>query len=241
MAWPTGAEVLNAAARELGLASSDVTDPYASSDTHYLQLTSLLQKLGEELLRDFQWSHLETEYTFSTSNGDNSYDLPAGFFRLVNGTCWNRTQQESLLGPLNAQQWQQLQGSATAELVSQAFRVKGLTLYLYPTPTATETVALEYVSRYWVAESGQSSPNTETADAYTDTLYFDRRLLVAGLKLAFARAKGFDTLALQQDYDAALARAQGGDGAAPVLSVDGGGGGVHLLDWHNIPETGFGA
>lgn len=240
MAWPTAADVLNAAARELGLASSDVTDPYASSDANVLQLTTLLNKLGEELLRDYQWSHLETEYTFSTAASTSSYAMPSGFGRLINGTGWNRTRRWPLLGPLDSQQWQQLQATTTANFVSQAFRLKGLTLYLYPTPTSVETVALEYVSRFWVMPSGQTSPTTETASAYTDTLYFDRRVLIDGLKVHFLRAKGFDTTAALEDFRNAIARAQGSDGAAGTLVVGGCAGGLHLLDWRNVPETGYG-
>lgn len=243
MAWPDASDVISAAARELGLVSADIADPYASSDDNVLQLCVLLNRLGQDLLRDYQWSHLELEHTFSTADGDDDYDVPLGFWRIINGTAWNRTQTQPLLGPLSAQQWQQLQGSSTASLTSQAFRLQGLTMYLYPTPSAVETVAYEYVSRYWVVAAGASRvspPDSETASVSEAILHFDRRVLIDGLRWYFTRGKGFDSSGPQDDFMRAVARAQGGDGAAPVLSLSGSSG-VHLLDGCNVPETGFGA
>ncbi len=242
MAYPTSADVISAAARELGLVTADIADPFGSTDNNVLQLCVLLNRLGQDLLRDFPWSYLQTEHTFPTVASTADYSMPSGFARIADGTAWNRTQQWPLLGPLNGQQWQRLQANAVNGLISPAFRLKGLTLTLYPTPSAVETVALEYVSRFWVAVTATpTAPSQESTTVATDVLFFDRRLLVDGLRLNFLGAKGFDTSRAQMDFDKSLARAQGGDGAAPALSLSGGSGGVHFLDGHNVPETGYGA
>jgi hypothetical protein len=242
MAWDTAANILNDSAIELGLKTAEITDPYGSTDGNIIQLCRLLKSVGQDLVRDFPWSHLTVIHTLSTADGTASYSLPADFARMVDNTHWNRTQQFPLAGPVNGQAWQLLKAQTSTGVVNKFFRVFGGLIYLHPTPTAIETLAFEYQSTYWVKETGESAPNTETPDAYTDTLYFDRRLLVTALKVAFLRAKGFDSTAAQEDFDKALTRAHGADGAAPVLSLSGRGPTVtRMLDGVNFPETGFGS
>lgn len=81
-------------------------------------------------------------------------------------------------------------------------------------------------------------PTDETSDTASDYLFFDFRLLVDALKLAFKRAKGLDTTTSQQEYDASLSAALGGDGVAPVLSLNPGG--SALIGPGNAPEGGYG-
>lgn len=238
MAWDTAANVLNDAALELGLVTAEVADPYGETGQHWVQLRQLLKAVGQDLARDFAWSHLQTAYTFPTANGQAAYALPSDFSRLVDGTCWNRTQARRLSGPVNAQEWEALQGGAVSGLLDKAFRLYGGNFNLYPTPTAAETLAYEYVSANWVSETGQTSPTSEAPDEASDILYLERRLLVCALKLAFLRQKGFPSDAAQDDFERALARAQGGDGAAAELRV--GGGSVFPLGRFNVPDTGYG-
>lgn len=237
MAWDTAANVLNDAIIELGLRSSRAADPYDITDIAVVQLQQFLTATGQDLLRDYQWSHLAVPYTFPTADGTASYALPADFQRFVDQTAWNRTQQRPLFGPLNAQQWEQVLASTVSGVLNQSFRVYGNKIYLSPTPSAVETVAYEYQSAYWVSDSGGTAPTTDTPDDGPELLYFDRRLLVCGVKLRWLREKGFDSMAAQDDFDRALARALGADGAAPVLSVTPG---ASVVSW-NVPDTGYGS
>ncbi|WFG54192.1 putative tail protein [Myxococcus phage Mx9] len=241
MAWDTAASIINDAAVELGLLVSDVADPYASSDVNLAQLCRLLKSLGQDLVRDYQWTHLKKQWTFATQAGLANYEMPPDYNRFVDQTGWNRTQQMPLLGPLSAQGWQLLQVLTSAGTADVMYRLVGGEFVLYPTPQSNNTIAYEYISSHWVGTGGSETPNADAPTSGGDTLFFDGRLLVCGLKLKWQRAKGFDSTACQDDYDKALARAQGGDGAAPVLSLN------HrpfsqnrMLDCANVPETGFG-
>jgi hypothetical protein len=99
-----------------------------------------------------------------------------------------------------------------------------------------------FAATYLAGGRGVStSPSADSINNKGDVLWFDRPLLVAGLKLAFRKAKGLDTSAELDDYSSALDKASGQDGAAPVLSLNGSGPAVRLLDERNIPETGFGS
>ena len=242
MSWDTAANIINDAAVELGLYATDVADPYASTDANVLQLCRLLKAVGQDLLRDFAWTHFQKEHTFATVAGTAAYALPADFGRMLHQTHWNRTGVMPLQGPLGAQGWQLLKAQSATGAVGLWFRVVNNEVELQPVPTSAQTLAYEYVSRYWVQPSGQTAPTAEAPTDGADTLWLDRRLLVCALILKFKRAKGFDSAAAQEDYERALARAQGADGAAPVLSVSPRGLGVErLVDGCNVPERGFGS
>lgn len=73
----------------------------------------------------------------------------------------------------------------------------------------------------------------------TDVVLFDPLLVMRGLKLAWLKAKGFDTTAAQGDFDTTLERVKGADSNAPVLSLNGNSDN-YLLSDKNIPITGFG-
>lgn len=241
MAWDTAANILNDAAVELSLISADLDNPYASTEPNVLLLCRLLKSAGQDLARDFAWTHLQREYTFATVAGQGTYPLPPDFDRLMDQTAWNRTGVMPLQGPLAAQGWQVLRALVSTGAVGMWFRIVGNLVQLQPVPGSEQNLSYEYVSRYWVQPEGQTAPSSDTPSAGTDTLLFDRRLLVTALKLAFRKAKGFDTSAAQADYEDARARAQGGDGAAPVLSLNGRClGPERLLNGVNVPETGFG-
>lgn len=151
MAWPTPAQVINAAGQELGLVSWDspITDPFASTDKNIQQMNALLQRVGQELARQHPWSQLQVEAGFSTASGVSTYTLPSGFLRFIDGTIWNRTNQ--LPVPSAAPQgWQQLQARTSGGLVNKVMRVYGNAIHLYETPTAVESIYVEYQTKFWI-------------------------------------------------------------------------------------------
>lgn len=239
--WDTVGSVINDAAVELGLISADIPDPFGSADPSIVQLLRHLKSLGQDLARDYQWTHLQKQYGFATQVGVDTYELPPDYQRFINQTGWNRTRQMKLAGPLSPQAWQQMQVMTSGGIVDVMYRIVGNELKLFPAPSAGDSVSYEYISSNWVASGGQETPNSAEPMMTGDTLWFDRRLLVCGLKLRWLRAKGFDSTAAQDDYDRALARAQGGDGVAPVLNLNVQPfSGNRVLDAANLPDTGLG-
>lgn len=238
MAWPTVANVISAAARGLGLVAADITNPYASSDNSILQMTQLLTDLGQDLARKCAWSQLQKEHTFNTVNGTATYALPSDFLRFVDGTCWNRGSDARMLGPLSPQQWQAVKGRDTSITSPAAFRVWQDLFYIYTTPSSAEAIYYEYTSSYWVDLLGGTVADADAPTAAADSLFYDKRLLVEGLKMYHRRAKGmgFDPAA----FDYLVSEAKGRDGAAPALSL-GGSSGPHLIDGCNLPSTGWGS
>lgn len=241
--WDTVGSVVNDAAVELGLISADIPDPFSSSDPSIVQLLRHLKSLGQDLARDYQWTHLQKQYTFATQAGVDTYALPPDFQRFIDQTGWNRTRQMKLAGPLSPQTWQQVQVMTSGGIVDVMYRIVGNELKLFPAPSAGDSVSYEYISNDWVAITPpfNGPPDSPVAETSSDVAWFDRRLLVCGLKLRWLRAKGFDSTAAQDDYDRALARAQGGDGVAPVLNLNVQPfSGNRVLDAANLPDTGMG-
>jgi hypothetical protein len=238
-AWATVATVVSDAAIELGLASADISDPYASTDPNVLQLVRLLKSGGRELLRMRDWSHLVKEYTFPTVASTASYALPSDFRKMIPQSGWDRSTLLPMSGPVSSQVWQYRAAVTVTASILVEFRLWQGLMYLTPTPTSAETIAYEYLSTYWVATASNTLPTLDAPSASTDVICFEPNLVVRKLKLDFRKAKGFDTSAALMDFESSLQSALGADATAPVLSLNGSEG-VPLIDVDNVPDTGYG-
>src|SRR5919108_5918930 len=82
------------------------------------RLLGAAQAAGKSLAKAHNWLALVTEYTFSTVDSTEDYDLPSDFSHLENQTLWDRTNFEEMRGPLSAQQWQEYKSSILASTVT---------------------------------------------------------------------------------------------------------------------------
>lgn len=212
--------IVSDASIELGLGA--VAAVAGSSNAMTLQMRGLLRSAGQRLALARAWRHLCKEHTFTTT-ADSTYPLPADFSDLYPQTAYDRTQSLRMGGPLTAQGWQALKARPAGGTTCPLFRVRESTIEVWPQPPLMgATVAFEYASRYWVQGTGQAAPDKDAPSADTDVLKFDRLLLVAALKRDWKKAKGQDTSAATEDYDAAYASAASADAvAAPRLRLDG--------------------
>jgi len=243
MAFDTAGNIIRDAGVELGVLSGGYIDnPFDSTNENILLLARLLKSVGQELVLEREWSWLLKEHVFVTADDVTTYALPDDFRRMVNQSGWNRTTQFPLGGPLSPQEWQLTKGYGTNFSISILFRPWQQLFQVNPDGDvpAGETVSYEYVSSYWVQPTGETSATLDAPEAQSDTLLFPRLLLVRGLKLAFLRARGFDTTSVEADYQRTLDAESGADSPAAVLSLDGGDDGVHRIDEHNVPDHGYG-
>jgi hypothetical protein len=243
----TAGDIVNDAAVEIGLA--EVSDPFTSTDSNFIQLCRLLKSLGRELVHMRSWTHLRKEYTFTTVAGTAAYDLPADFHNYVDQTWWNRTNRLPLGGPLSAQEWQYLKARMANVVFNVLFRPINDQILLYPdssTPGDYD-IYFEYSSSWWVSDDVTPTVTSRDYPLYsTDTLWFDPLLLTRGLKLAFLKAKGFDTTYAQQDYDQTLELVKGHDSPANILNLTKSTLGSQRttdipMGGQSVPITGFGS
>jgi hypothetical protein len=210
-------EVVQTAATEMGLTApnSALLNP---NDLTAIQLAALYNATGEMLVTRRVWRNLLSTYQFTTVNGQDTYALPADFNRSISQTEWDKTNRWPLVGPETAQQWQWIKSGVLSTGPRERFQLQGNNIVLFPIPGATVlTLTLSYVSKWWVRSALGIAKARATAD--DDYCVFDSRLMIAGVKMRFFQAKGFDTTAFAADFQSLLDDALGQDAGAPILSM----------------------
>ena len=155
-----------------------------------VEMLALLQQEGRELSRRAAWKVLQRETTFTTVAAAAQTDaaaLPSDLDWILPETMFNRTLNRQVDGPLSPGEWQQIQ-SALVTRVNPAFRIRGTSLLLSPTPAAGDTIAYEYVTNKWCQSSGGTAQTAWTADS--DTALVDEELHTLGLIWRFKFMKG---------------------------------------------------
>lgn len=238
----TAANIISDALTELGVITSDIANPYASTEQNVILACRLLKNLGRQLWREHNWSHLIREASFTTVAAQGYYSPPSAFGRLLDGTAWDRTAQLPLGGPLSGPEWQALAARNIAPTSPLQLRYYKGQLWLSSNAStpADSTIYYEYITRFWVLVSGQTDTTLSAPTAGTDTIWFDPHLVKLGLKLEWLKAKGFDSAAAQTDFERALRQITGEDmpGAPLSLSMTSG---ERLLGDANLPDTGYGS
>lgn len=224
--FKTAGEVVNDAARELGLISQNDPDPLASTSEDFVRLVTFLKSAGQDLAENFYWRQLIAEAVLTktggvwslptgwTDAGGDVLNLPADWGGMVPCTGWDRTGQQELES-VNIQEWQ-YEAANLSQPVTAHFRLDMNQVRLLPSPVPDGTFALEYKSRAWVrpAASGLGNANTlgmggqDEPVLSGDFVLYDRTLIVSLLKLKWKRDTGFDTTTVEQDALRALNSAQ---------------------------------
>ena len=239
--FATAQEIIDQALQELGLGTVNLAN--TSNDATGYQILGILNALGDELLRVNDWQNLEMIMNFVGDGITDTFPMPADFGRQVNQTQWSTSDQRPLLGPTSPQIWSWTQYGIVSVGVYFRYRILNDVYTMFPIPGAGETFALYYISKNWVAAYVDPSVQPPiTPPVYQDkilrpgdTPLFDRRLMVAGVKLKFWAQKGFDTTLLQQEFDYMLKSEKGMNAGAPMISLSSSGN-RYLLSFLNVPQ-----
>ena len=166
------------------------------------------------------------------------YPLPPDYETITDNTHWDKTKHWQMLGPVDAQQWQWLKSGYISTGPRVRWRILGNTFQIWPPYNTQEYLGFEYRSRGFVRSATNQVKNSFTAD--TDTTVLDDTVMVLATKLKYFQIKGFDTTALQQDYQRYLSVAKANDKGSATLSFAPQPSAV-LIGWANIPDTGYGS
>ena len=190
----------------------------SSTDQTTRTLLGCARRSGVALARFWGWQALLREKTFtSTAAMVQANGIPSDWDgRMVSGTFWNRTMRRPVRGPLNSQEWQQIQASGV-QVVTDAFRIRNGALEIVPTPNGTDTYAYEYISKHWCEDSGGTGLATWAAD--TDVPRLDDRLLVLGTVWRFLQGRGLDYQTAMQEYNMEVMNAVARDGTRRVVAL----------------------
>lgn len=207
------------------------TSVITSLDQQTKQLLALANREGQELATGDSvsyahfWTALDTEATFTTLAAEiqgNITTLLPGFRRLIGETLWNRTRNQKI-PPISAQDWQALKAAATVATYTY-FRFRGKSLLFTPTPSAGQTIAVEYASTNWCENAaGSLTYSTWTADDDVGLLPED--IMRQGIVWRWRQTKSFDYAEDYRTYQTIVLNAIANDGEKPRLSMAG------EMDW----------
>jgi hypothetical protein len=231
----TALSILQDASSRLGLTAPSAV--FSSTDAQIIQLRNLMNMEGKMLALRAAWTKITKEKTFSTTAAAaQTSSVPSDFGYYINDTMWNRTTDRQIVGPLSAEQWQAEQAVGVASAIEQYFRFRGAgtdAILLGPgTPTASQTVAYEYVSNQWCEAAGGTDQSALAVD--TDVGLLSEELITLGVIWRFKAAKGFDYGEDFRTYEMEVAKAIARDGGKPRVNIAGGYEGQMYRG--NIPE-----
>lgn len=190
-----------------------------SSDTQTRQFLGLAQQEGKELARRFNWQALARDATFvSIAAEAQTGVLPEDFDRFVGGTFYNRSATRIVTGPLTPQEYADYKGRLTS-IVYDAFRLRGNTILILPTPSAGWTFAFEYITKNWCTSAGGDEPRAAW-QADDDEALLDDEAMTLGLIWRFMKAKGLDYGEAFQTYQAHVQAIEGRDGGTRILTLN---------------------
>lgn len=190
--------IATAVAKEAGFPAP--ASVIGNSDDTAVLLLALINRSGKMLARK-PWARLQFEYTFNLVAAQASYAFPTDYASFLDFTFWDRTQYWALRGSLSAQQWQGYKSGIQSTTPRQRFRVKQGAIYIDPTPTTTDSLVIEYLSKYWVAATATPTVGSKVEFSLdTDVSILDEDAIAMDATWRFLNRKG---LAYAEEKDQA--------------------------------------
>ena len=191
----------------------------SSGDDTIRVMRALATQEGRELARRVAWQNLTKEHSFTTFAMEAQPGaIPADFDRFINETAWNYTQNRSLIGPVDPQQWQQLKASLVGPPWLH-FRQRGNAFLIIPNPPAGENIRFEYVSRFWVDTSDNVNADAWKKD--TNVALIDEELITLGIIWRWLKRNRLPYNDELQEYQVQVNQAIGRDGGKRTVSMGG--------------------
>jgi len=196
------------------------TTVYSSTGQTQKQLLSIANTDGELLAAEYAWQQLTVETSFTTTATEEQTNgtLPSDFGWMINETMFNSTTNDSVVGPINPREWQEVLSNGV-NVSTPRYRIRGNKILFNPAPPAGQSVYYEYTSKNWCESSGGTDQNTWAADSDVGRLPED--LLVLGLVWRWREAKGLDYTEAFQTWKTACDRTSARQGAKRRLSMVG--------------------
>lgn len=202
-------------------------------------MLALANEEGEALSKRGAWEELTSEHTFVTTatEAQTNAPVPADLRKFKPNSFFNRTAGRRLIGPITPQQFQALKAQPVHGEIFLSFRQRRGVFLISPAPPAGDTIAYEFVSKYW-AKSDAAAPKAAFS-ADTDGTYLDEELIIQGLRWRFKQANGLDYAEDLRTYEISVEQALGESGGAGALTM----GSISIdpgYERPNVPEGGFG-
>lgn len=210
-----------------------------SSDLNILRMIELANEEGEELSQRYDWQALVNESTFvsvaTETQGAMTTLAGTGFDHIQNDTIWNRNLDRKWL-PVDDVKWQRMKANSITG-ANTYFRLRGNNLLAIPVPTAGQTIAFEWVSKYWCENSTGTAQGYFQAD--TDIPKLSDKIMLQGTTWRWKKEQGLEYAEDFRIYEMMVANAMLQDGAKSNLNM-GSGNASRFISNSNLPEGNFG-
>lgn len=137
-------------------AERDATAPAPAKlfDTNN-RIARVLRQAAKDTLREYlrasNWqgmSEFHSTWVFALHPSRYAYPLPPDFLRIIPRTEQRNGWPMGLIGPASPQAWAAWIHGGSAVAAPMGWRIRNNAIFIEPTPTASELVAIEYISRY---------------------------------------------------------------------------------------------
>lgn len=207
----------------------------SNQDQNIQKLLVLCRAVCDDLLAEYDWQILQTRYSFSTTNGVDSYALPSDIERFISTTFFDANNRYPMQGPKSPVEWEWIKSTSFQGLPYTQFRIYNNKFWIAPVPGVSPfTFNLEYISNNVAKNLGTGVGQSDfTQDS--DICLFDHRPVIYGIKLKMRESIGLDTTAALSDYKRALEASKGTDTPSPTLNLLGATG-LRQLSTANYPD-----
>ena len=127
------------------------------------RIAKILRHAAKDTLREYmrgsRWeglSEFHSTWVFSLLPNRFAYPMPPDFLRIIPNTEQRNGWVLGLVGPATPQSWARWVFGGQAVAAPMGWRIRNGALFIEPTPTSAELVAIEYISRYPVVSAIQS-------------------------------------------------------------------------------------
>lgn len=220
--------IVNSAQRKLSMPVT--TAVTGNTDPNVRMMLEAAQEELVHLARRCAWQALTTEKTFtSVAQASQTDAVPSDFDYIVNETMYNRSQKRRVVGPLNAREWQGQQ-ALTAQILTDAFRIRGGNILITPTPDAGDTYAYEYVTKNRCQDSGGTGQELFAQDS--DVALLDEELMKVGVEWRYLAKRKLPYAEEFATYEYQVEQAVGRDGGRRTIDYSNT---TNLFDDHPYP------
>lgn len=166
-------------------------------------------KVGEELVRDYDWQEFSKTGSVTTVNGTSLYDFESDYDRMAPDTLWNNTEARYMRGHTTRRRWAAITNSSVYSPFEHEWRLKGGQIQVYPTPSSAFTFNYEYLSNIYCTSSvGADRADGWTAD--TDLPKLPADIFIHGIRYYFSDSKNLPgALKAAAEYDAVISSRHG--------------------------------
>ena len=194
-----------------------------ATDTAIIALKALANQSGRRLVRRHEWTALMKEQTFTALAQETQTNMiPDDFDRFIDESWFNRSKTRRILGPLTPQEWQRRKTLQTSP-VFESFRKRGSDILMIPTPTAGDTLAFEYISKWWVDTDQDGVGEATRFSADDNEILFDEEVMTLDLVWRYLKVHGRDYAEPFRDFEAYLADVINSDGGNRTINFTSGG------------------